>query len=182
MKRLLQIICLLSLIIIGSCKKVGKLKEFDLNYNQEFVIPATNTTLNLPFELNSQDVETNTSADYKNEGTSSKLVESVYLTELFFKIKTPASGNFDFLKSVEIYISSPNNAEILIASKYDIPEDHANQIYMDVRAINLKGFMQDDSYKLRVYTVTDHSITSDMTVIADETFRVKARLLNYFKK
>jgi hypothetical protein len=182
MKRVLQTICLLTLILNVSCKKIGKLKEFDLHYNEEFVVPANNGGLNLPFELNSQDMTTNTSSDYKNEGTESKLVESVYLTELLFKVKSPASGNFDFLKSVEIYISSPNNTEVLVASKYDITEEHFNYLYMDVRNINLKGYLQDESYRLRVKTVTDQAIASNMTMTSDETFHVKARLLNYFKK
>ncbi|MES2516146.1 MAG: hypothetical protein V4580_18470 [Bacteroidota bacterium] len=182
MKRVLQAICMLALLLTTSCKKLGKLKEFDLHYNQEFVIPANNGGLTLPIEINSQDITTNTSSDYENQGTATKLVESVYLTELFFKVKTPSSGNFNFLKSVEIYLSSPNNSEILIASKYDIPEDWKNILYLDAHAINLKEYMQDDSYKLRVKTVTDQSLANDMTIISDETFHVKARLRNYFKK
>jgi hypothetical protein len=182
MKRVFQLICLLTLISITSCKKVGKLKEFDLHYNEEFTIPANTTGLNLPFDLVSQDMTTNTSSDYDNEGTNSKLIETVYLTKLFFTVKSPSSGNFDFLKSVEIYLSSPNNSEILVASKYDIPENGSTELHMDVRDANLKDFMQDKSYKLRVKTITDKSLPYDMTVISDETFHVKARLRNYFKK
>lgn len=153
-----------------------------MHYNEEFVIPANNGGLGLPIDLSSQDMTTNTSSQYKNEGTNSKLVQEVYLTKLFFTVKSPALGNFNFLKSVEMYLSSPNNSEVLVASKYDIPEDGSTQLYMDTRDINLKEYLQDESYKLRVKTVTDHSVAADMTVISDETFHVKARLLNYFKK
>ena len=181
-KRIQIILAILAFVTITSCKKIGKIKEFDLNYSEEIVVPASNTFVNLPFNLNSQEVATNSSAEYKNEGTSSKLIESVYMTKLIFTVKSPSSGNFDFLNSIEIYLSSPNNNEILVASKYDIPEDGSTQIAMNINSLNLKNFLQDETYKLRVKTVTDKTLLSDMTFLSDETFHVKARLRNIFKK
>lgn len=174
---------LLSIIVnLSTCKKIRKLKEFDLNYSEEIVIPANSTIVNLPFNINSPETTTNSSAEYKNEGTSGKLVESVVLSKLVFTIQSPASGNFNFLNSIEIYLSSPNNTEILVASKYNIPETGLTQLYMDVSTSNLKNFLQDESYNLRVKTTTDQTITSDMTIRSAETFHVKARLRNIFKR
>lgn len=176
--------CVLLFIIVNlsACKKIGKLKEFDLNYSEEIVIPANNTIINLPFNINSPETTTNTTEEYKNEGTEPKLVENVILSKLLFTIQTPASGNFNFLNSVEIYLSSPNNTEILVASKYNIPETGLTQLEMDVSTSNLKNYLQDETYKLRVKTTTDQTLTSDMTIRSDETFHVKARLRNIFKR
>lgn len=175
-------VLLITIVNLSTCKKIGKLKEFDLNYSEEIVIPANSTLINLPFNIDSPETSTNSTAEYKNEGTSSKLVESVVLSKLLFTIQSPASGNFNFLNSVEIYLSSPNNTEILVASKYNIPETGLTQLDMDVSATNLKNFLQDETYNLRVKTTTDQTITSDMTIRSDETFHVKARLRNIFKR
>ena len=183
MKHFIKIIILFCLISnLYSCKKISKLKEFDLNYSEEIVIPANSTLVNIPFELDSRETITNTSAEYENEGTSAKLIESVVLSKLVFTIQSPSSGNYDFLNSIEIYLSSPNNTEVLIASKYNIPESGLTQLDMDVCETNLKEFLKDETYKLRVKTTTDKTLFSDMTIKADQTFHVRARLKNIFKR
>ena len=105
-----------------SCKKIGKLKEFDLHYSHEVTIPSAGAIMPLPFEIVTPETTTNTKEDYKNEGTTSKLIDRVTLKDLSLIVKSPSSGNFDFLKSIEIYLASPNHEEILVASKYEIPE------------------------------------------------------------
>lgn len=172
------------ILLIGlffSCKKIGKLKEFDLSYSQDITIPSGNTFFAVPFDIKTPETTTNTKADYKNEGTSSKLVERVTLTELILHIKSPQSGNFDFLNSIEVYLSSPNNAEVLVASKNNIPETGLTSLSLDVNSTDLKNYLQDDSFSLRVKTTTDRTITYDVIIQADETVRVKARLRNIFK-
>lgn len=180
MTRLLKIAVVFFVLFFCTCKKIRQLKEFDLNYSEEFVIPA-NSVVNLPFNLNSQETTTNTSDEYENEGTSRKLVETVFLSKLVFAVQSPASGDFNFLKSVEIYISSPNNAEVLVAYRYDIPETGLKQLDMETSDTNLKDFLQDESYQVRVKAITDHPVTQDVTVKCDETFHVSARLRNIFK-
>ncbi|MDP3567471.1 hypothetical protein [Sediminibacterium sp.] len=183
MKRLVGIgVFILLLSIIGSCKKIRKLKEFDLMYTEDIIIPANNTVLTVPFDIVTPEQTTNTEAEYDNQGTSSKLVEEVKLTKLLFSIKSPTSSNFDFLNSVEIFLSSPNNTEILVASKYNIPETGLKQLEMEVSSENLKNILQDESYNLRVKTVTDKTIFSDITVTTNATFHVKARVKNVFKR
>lgn len=180
MTRLFKIAFVFLVVFFCTCKKIRQLKEFDLNYSEEFVIPA-NSVVNLPFNLNSQETTTNTSDQYENEGTSRKLVETVVLSRLVFTVQSPASSNFDFLKNVEIYLSSPNNAEVLVAYRYDIPETGLKQLEMETSETNLKDFLQDESYQVRVKAVTDHPVTQDVTIKCDETFHVTARLRNVFK-
>jgi hypothetical protein len=79
-------------------------------------------------------------------------------------------------------LSSPNNSEILVASKYNIPESGLKLIEMDLTSNNLKNFLQDASYNLRLKTVTDQTIFNDVTVTTNATFHVKARIKNVFKR
>lgn len=177
------ILCGVILVVLFfvSCKKLGKRKEFDLNYTEDITIPANNTILSLPFDIRSPETTTNSNAEYKNQGTSSKLVESVTLSKLTLKVKSPQSENFDFLNSIEIYISSANTQETLLASKNNIPENGLKELDLDVCPTNLKNFLQDDSFILRVKTVTDKTIYYDLTITTDEILHVKARLRNVFK-
>lgn len=166
---------------IISCKKIGKLKEFDLHYSQEVTIPSAGAIIPLPFDMVTPEITTNTQQDYKNEGTTSKLIECVTLKDLTLTAKSPTSGNFDFLKSIEIYLASPNHDEVLVASKYDIPETGLTSLSLDTYSTDLKGYMQDDSFSLRFKISTDRTVAYDLTIQSDETFHVKARLRNLFK-
>ncbi len=164
-----------------SCKKIGKLKEFDLHYSQEVTIPSSGAIIPLPIDIATPETSTNTKEDYKNEGTTSKLIDRVTLKDLTLTVKSPASGNFDFLKSIEIYLASPNHEEVLVASKYDIPETGLTTLSLDTYSTDLKGYMQDDSFSLRFKISTDRTVSYDLTIQSDETFHVKARLRNLFK-
>lgn len=164
-----------------SCKKIGKLKEFDLHYSNEVTILSSSSIIAIPIDIQTPETTTNTEGEYKNEGTNSKLIERVTLKELKLTVKAPQSGNFDFLNSIEIYLSSPTQSEVLIASKNDIPETGLTNLNLDVYSTDLKGYLQDKSFNLRFKIKTDRTIPYDMTILCNETFHVKARLRNIFK-
>jgi hypothetical protein len=179
MKRFFTYVFMLA--ILTSCRK-NKLKEFDLDYSQQFTIPGTTAVLNLPFNVVTPETTTNTESEYSNQNTSSKLIDEVTLSRLSFDVKSPAGMNFDFLNSIEIYISSYGYDEVLVASKYNIPQNGSTHLDLDVVNVDLKDYLAASSYKLRVKTVTDKNVTSDMTVQANETFHIKAKLKNLFNK
>lgn len=164
-----------------SCKKIGKLKEFDLHYSNEVTIPSASSVVSLPFDIKTPETTTNTKEDYKNEGTTSRLIDRVTLTDLTLTVKSPQSGNFDFLNSIEIYLASPNHTEVLVASKNDIPETGLTRLTLDVSSSDLKGYLQDESFSLKFKITTDRALAYDITIQSDETFHVKARLRNIFK-
>lgn len=164
-----------------SCKKIGKLKEFDLHYSQEVTFPSSSSIASLPIDIRTPETTTNTQDEYKNEGTTSKLIDRVTLQNLTLTVKAPSNGNLDFLNSIEIYLASPNHSEVLAASKYHIPETGLKTLSLDVSSADLKGYLQDDSFSLRFKITTDRTVAYDLTIQSDETFRVKARLRNMFK-
>jgi hypothetical protein len=183
MKKLVVLTLIILVVsLFTTCNKLRKIKEFDLNYTEDIIIPSNNTILSVPFDIITPEQTTNTAAEYDNQGTTNKLVEQVTLTKLIFSMKSPSSANFDFLNSIEIFLSSPNNSEILVASKYNIPESGLKLIEMDLTSNNLKNFLQDASYNLRLKTVTDQTIFNDVTVTTNATFHVKARIKNVFKR
>lgn len=174
-------ILLASLGCFISCKKIGKLKEFDLHYSNEVIIPSASSIVLLPIDIRTPETTTNTEEEYKNEGTTSKLIDRVTLKDLTLTVKAPSNGNFDFLNSIEIYLASPNHTEVLVASKNDIPEAGLTTLSLVVSGGDLKSYLQDDSFSLRFKITTDRAVAYDLTIQSAETFHVKARLRNIFK-
>ena len=60
-KNILIFAAILSLLI--GCKKIDKLTQFDMNYDQTVVIPSS-TGVNLPFNIFSPDVQSNSETTF----------------------------------------------------------------------------------------------------------------------
>ncbi len=173
------IAALVFLVTFVSCKKQ---KEFNVTNSSTFTIPSSSSIINLPMQITTPQTTSNIETKVDSEGSSSKLIEQVTLTSLNLVINTPANGNFNFLNSIEIYLSSPNQSEILVASRYDIPEDNATTLALNPETTNLKEFMKDKELSLRTKIVTDKAVSYDLNVTADQIYFVKVALKNIFKK
>lgn len=172
MKNKLVIIAF-TILSLSSCRKLG---TFTMDYSTDIVIPSQ-TGINLPFNLYSPTITTNSKSRFESEGTSTKYVNTIFLTELKLSIKNPSSANFDFLDEIQIYISSPNQTEKLIAEKINIPNEQLKSFYCDLKNVDLKGFISDEFYDLRVRTVTDQINTQDITISVDQLYTVEAKIL-----
>ena len=93
----------LALFLIG-CDKVDSLTQFDMNYDESIVIPAS-TGINLPFDLFTPDMETDSESEFAVNNTRKNLIEEIVLKSLWLRITAPEDGDFSLLKSIEIYIS-----------------------------------------------------------------------------
>jgi len=164
------------------CKKFKKYTEFDVNNTSNFTIPSSNYLINLPVDFTTPESTTNIQEKFDNEGSSSKLIDEVILTKLSLFINGPTNGNFNFLNSVELYLSSNNQPEILAAWQYDIPENNSKNLDLTTGNTNLKEYMKESSLTLRVKIVTDKIVSYDIDIIAKQTFHVKAKLKNLFNK
>lgn len=175
MKRLLIPFVALILITYG-CKKADKLTQFDINYSTEFVVPAT-TTLNLPFDIITPDVETNADSKFQINDTRKDKIEHISLKELVLNLKSPSGSDFSFLKSVEIYLVADDISETRIAWKEEVSSSVGNTLELDVSDEDLTPYIMKDEFSLRVRTVTDEALTNDHTIEANSTFFVDAKLL-----
>jgi len=167
---------------IQGCKKLKKYTEFDISTSSNFTIPSSNYIINFPFDVSTPETTTNVQEKIDNEGSSSKLIDEVILTQLNIRINHPETGNFNFLNSVEIYLSSNNQPEILAAWQYDIPENDTRSLDLSTGNTNLKEYMKESNLTLRVKIVTDKIVPYDIDVAATETFHVKAKIKNLFNK
>ncbi|MCG2460673.1 hypothetical protein K8352_07935 [Flavobacteriaceae bacterium F89] len=165
----------LALFLVG-CDKVDSLTQFDMNYDESIVIPAS-TGINLPFDLFTPDMETDSESEFAVNNTRKNLIEEIVLKSLGLRITAPEDGDFSFLKSIEIYISAEDLEEVKIAWNDNIPENAGNELELETSDIDLKEYIKKDSFKLRLHTVTDKVLTSDYHIDVRSVFHVDAKIL-----
>ena len=165
---------LLALLFIGtsSCDKIDELLTFSIRSSTEIPIEKT-LGVSLPFDIPTPSIKTNSEAEFENNNTSAKLVKNVFLDELKLSVKSPDDKTFSFLKDITIYISTTDDNEIELASKYDIPED-SKIINLDITNEKLDEYIKDDSYNLRTKVVSRELLGEDVTVKADMVFIITA--------
>lgn len=159
-----------------SCKKVSELTKFNLKYSTETTIQAGPGTL-IPFDINTPDIETQSQDEFEGHNTGKNLIQSIQLKELKITIVAPEGQDFDFLKSIEVYISAGEQQEVKVAWKNNLPDTQAKEILLDCSDANLKNYLMSDKYKLRLKTTTDKVLNHDVQIRIANIFRVDAKVL-----
>ncbi|KAB2814300.1 hypothetical protein [Phaeocystidibacter luteus] len=173
MKRIVPI--LLVALGLTACEKARELTQFTIETNTEFTIPAA-TGINLPIDIITPDVETNSSNTFENNNTRADLIEEVRLDECDLTITAPGSADFDFLKSIEIFIKAENEPEVLLAERQDIPDSGLTELSLDVTGADLTPYLKKSEYDLRVKVVTDQVPGSDIDINIESIFFVDAKI------
>jgi len=155
---------------ISGCNKAGV--NFLISNQADFRIEGS-SPLNLPFEMGTPDVTTNSSQEFQNNNTASNLIKEVKLEELKLTITSPSGKTFSFLKSVQIFISTNSSDEIELASLDNIATT-ATSISLTTSTQNLDKYVKASSYKLRTRVVTKETLTQPVDIRAAIKFRIKA--------
>jgi len=163
-------------MLLSSCDVVDELTKFDLTYNTNVTIESS-TIIDIPIQIISPEVSTNSEQEFENNNTRTDLVESIKLKRLRMDLITPENGNFNFLNEIRIFIRAEGLEEILIASSVAIPENGLRALELDIENIELRDYIRKDSYTLRTETVTDQAITEDQQINIETVFRVDAKIL-----
>ncbi len=171
-------IALLFILIISlnACEKIDKFTQFDLPLKTEVTIPA-GIPVNTPFNLPSIDLPLETNSVFENNNTAKELIEKASLKKLELKVIDPVDGNFDFIKDLEIFISSDNLPEIKVAWVYDHPNDGKNILLMNTTDEDLTEYLQSDKIQMKVKTTFDEVLTRDHTIEINYTFFIDAKIL-----
>lgn len=163
-------------IINLSCKKtkeeVDKLTEFDIDYTTNLTVPSQTLALNVPVDFTTPDISTNSNNKFLENNTTKDLVSEIKLSK--FKISV-ATGNLDFLKSLNIYIKS-SSGETLIGSKTNIPNG-IMETNLDLLDVNIKNFIVEPTMKFRVNLTIDATTVNGQNLKMDQTVHVKATLI-----
>ena len=172
MKTKIVLAALSVIILLGACKKIDELLTFTVNDQTEIVIESS-APFSLPVEIPTPDITTNSDEEFSNNGTRSDLVKEVYLSNLVLSIKSPEDKTFSFLKSIHIYIRTNDSDEVELAYKDNVNSD-AKFINLDLTHERLDKYIKADSYKLRTEVTTKETLTQDVTIVVDMSFKVTA--------
>lgn len=159
-------------LFLNSCSTVDDLLSFNIS-NETSIQIKSNLPINLPSEIITPDVTTNSSAEFANNKTKANLVKDVKLKSLKLTITNPADKTFTFLKSIHLYISTTDSDEIELAYLDNISST-TNMIDLICTDKRLDQYIKADKYKLRTQVTLKETLTKDVTVKADMKFRVTA--------
>jgi hypothetical protein len=159
-------------LILAQCKTVDDLLTFTISDQVTITVPS-NSPLSLPVELATPDVTTNSNQKFANNNTQASLVKDVKLQELTMSIQSPSGKTFSFLKSIQIFISTNSNDEILLASMDNIPVS-VSSISLTPTQAKLDTYAKASSYKLRTTIVTRETLTQNVEMKTDLKFKVTA--------
>ena len=96
-KVLSVLLVLVTIIGFSSCELFDKATEveFDMTFKSQVEVPPS-SGLNLPFDLFTPEITTNSESTFGVNNTQKELVETVNLTSLNLTITSPSSQRFDF--------------------------------------------------------------------------------------
>lgn len=172
MKSKLITLSLFFSLLLTSCNSVDDLLTFTISNETSIQIKST-SPINLPSEIITPDVTTNSSAEFSNNRTKASLVKDVKLKSLRLLITDPEGKTFTFLKSIHLYISTTDSDEIELAYQDNISST-SNTIDLISTDAKLDQYIKADRYKIRTKVTLKETLSKDITVKADMKFRVTA--------
>jgi len=168
---------IISTVFFTACEEdLDKFTMFTISDQTDFLIPST-TVIDLPIAFATPEALVNSTKEFDNNNSRKDLIEKARLTKLILNLKSPESGNFDFLNEVIIYINAEGLEKVKIASITDIPETQLKQLILNTEEIELRPYLQKDSYSLSIDTKIDKTIESDYTIEVDSDIFIDAKIL-----
>ena len=151
--------CAMAVLALGTgCKKVKDLANIsvDLPYTQQVTIPPVDGyTFGFPLPAGGASLPfpavpfaTNSKSYLEQYHTTSAKVIKVGLKSMVIELTTPPGQNFDFLDTVQLFISAPSQAEVLVAYKYSIPQGQTS-LKLTTSDVNLKDYFLADTMYIR---------------------------------
>ena len=171
-----QLTYFIAFVLLLNCSVVDELTKFDLDYQTNYSVQSS-TLINTPFDFQTPDITTESESTFENNDTRKDLIESIKLKTIKLTIETPEDGDFNFLKEIHIYINAEDIEEVEIANAFNLEDNNATTLTLEVTDEELKEFIKKDRFNLRVKTVTDETINETHEITIDTKFRVDAEIL-----
>lgn len=173
-KYFLVLVLVVSTLI--SCSEIDELTKFTMDYDSSMTIPSS-TGINLPFVLNTPQMETNSESEFESNNTHKDLIEDIRLRVLDLTIVSPDNEDFSFLESISIYIVADGLEELEIAFNENVAETAGKVLKLQTMDVDIKEYIKKDKFSLKVQAVTDEVIASDYKIDIHSEFFVDAKIL-----
>jgi hypothetical protein len=164
----------LALLIVSgiTCKTTDKIFTFTI-YNESNISLGANSPINVPLEIATPDVTTNSSQQFENNNSDAEHVKDIKIKTLFLTITNPSTKTFDFLKSIHIYISTNSSDEIELAYNNDV-QSTAQTIELTTKKDKLDHYMKSKTFNLRTTYTTKKLLTETVDIKVNSAFLVTA--------
>ena len=160
------------MLIVTGCNDVEDLLTFHFSDRTQIRIESA-SPLNLPIEIITPAITSNSQQQFENNNTKAELVRDVKLEQLNLTLTSPSGKSFSFLKSIRIFISTNESNEIELAS-LDNVSSPTGTLELIPTSQKLDVYAKSSSYNLRTQVTTDETLTQDVDVQVDLRFRVTA--------
>ncbi len=171
------LILAVTLCIVGSsgCNQFENFTNFTLTYEQDAKVESS-TGINLPFNIATPQMETNSEAEFENNNTEKKYIKSIELDQLSITLTDPPEEDFSFLESISVYIKAEGLDELRVAWKDPVSEQTSNVLNLDCSDSDLKEYIKKDRFSLRLAVSTDEFIAKDHYFKIKSVYFVSAQL------
>ena len=166
---------LIVLLATTSCKKDSIGIRFKMDYETSFTVSSGNL-LNLPFDVFTPDVTTNSQAEFEANDTRKDKIQEIKLETLKLTITAPQGAKFDFLKSVYLTIEATGLPDQRVAYIENVA-DGQTELNLLVEDANLAEYIKMDKFGLKEETTIDKTLNQDVEIRANMSFAVKANPL-----
>lgn len=156
---------------VVACDTIDDLLTFYINQEETIVVES-----NFPIGLVALDpvtVPTNSEETFKNNKTRAELVKDVTLNKLTLTIPEEEGADFDFLKSIEIYIEADGLDEVKVAYLEEVPTN-VSSLELDLTNTKLDAYLKKDSYTIRTRAELRSPVSQDISINAAMRFKVTA--------
>lgn len=157
------------------CRQFEDLARFELEYTTNVTVPSAGG-INLPVNINTPPVATNTESKLENNSTRPDLVEEIFLTSMTIELTSPEGEDFSFLENITIYISADGMEEKEVSYLRPVPQSSGSKISLNVTDDNLRSYLLKDEFSLRVNVTTDEVISQDHDFEVVSVYDVKAKI------
>jgi hypothetical protein len=166
------------LLVFYGCKAIDELTHFDIDYNYTFTLNAPGAGINLDnLDIRSNDVENSTESTFENNDTRKDLIERATLKKFHVTILEPIDSDFSFLNKVEVFLSTAELDEKLIAWKDNIEDIKGNYLKLETTSNNLRKYLVSDKIKVRLKTTSSEPLTNDLLLDLAAKVEVDAKIL-----
>jgi hypothetical protein len=160
-----------SIVVLSGCKKLQELLTFEVSNSENIKIPAS-SIISVPI-IAPVPVTVNSQESFENNNTKANLVKDVTLKNLTLTITDPATENFNFLKTIKIFIGTGQDDKVLLASLDNVPTG-VSTIQLISGNSKLDKYIKASSYTLYTEVTLRSNVANELTVRADSKFKVTA--------
>ena len=120
--------------------------------------------LNLPFQIPFADIFLDLSSTSENTNPHIGLIRNINLRNFILSISSPQGQTFNFLKDIEVYISTDVLPEIKLAHHYNVDNSIGSVLHLVTEGGVLDDYLKSESFDLRLELVADQLIFTDLVI------------------